>query len=167
MTQDLNKDCLIEGDKFTVSAMILVLDENDNVYECDVSAVWGVEADGSMDNTCPSIILRIASGAVITEINIGSIPELSNSQDWDSLYGQFDVTPSIANVDLVSIQFTKLKKELNIVVDNLSITRVESEASRLVSNGDFRVGDARYYKAYSGGSIHVGAPGYDDNLSMH
>ena len=120
-----------------------------------------------MDNTCPSIILRIASGAVITEINIGSIPELSNSQDWDSLYGQFDVTPSIANVDLVSIQFTKLKKELNIVVDNLSITRVESEASRLVSNGDFRVGDARYYKAYSGGSIHVGAPGYDDNLSMH
>jgi len=166
MTQDLNKDCLVEGDRFTISAMILLLDENDDVYECDVSAVWGVLADGAMDNNCPSMILKITSGSDITDIDIGSIPELSNSQDWDGIYGQFDVTASMAKADLVSVQFTKLKPDINIVVDNLSITKDESNTSRLVSNGDFSVGDTRYYKTYGGGSIHIGDPGYDDAYSM-
>ena len=41
MSQDLNKDCLIEGEKFTVSAMVLLLDQNEAIHEYDATAVWG------------------------------------------------------------------------------------------------------------------------------
>jgi len=159
MTQDLNKDCLVEGDRFTVSAMLLLLDKNDDVYECDLSAVWG-DISTNLNDSCPIMSLRIASGAVITDLDIGTIPDQSKSSDWDSIYGEFDVTASMVEADLVSIHFTKLKPEINIVVDNLSVTKIENNETGLVSNGDFSVGDVRYYNVWSGGAIHIAGGGY-------
>jgi len=164
MTQDLNKDCFVEGEKFTVSAKILLLDQNDTILDCDASAVWGVGTDG-MSGICPTMSLRITSGSITEDIDIGSVPD-TISQQWNNIFGHFVVTADMAKADLVSIYFRKVDKDISIVVDNLSATKVESSESLLVNNGDFSAGDARYYNAYGGGRITIGAPGYDDDLSM-
>ena len=69
----------------------------------------------------PTMSLWVTSGSITKDIDIGTMPD-SISQDWNGIYGQFDVTVDIAGADLVSIYFTKVNKAINIVVDDLLIS---------------------------------------------
>jgi len=166
MSQELDKDCLVEGDRFTVSAMILLLDGNDNPYDCTVGLLWG-EGNNGKDFVCPIMTLRIVSGTNIDDIDIGSMPGPYQKQNWNSIHGQFDVTASVMEADYVSLYFRKVKEDVDIVVDNISVTKVaDTESPLIVNNGDFSVGDVRYYNIQGGGLISVRSPGYDDDYSM-
>jgi len=153
MAQDLNKDCLVEGEQFTVRAMILLLDESDNIHDCNDAKEWGV-GDNPMDDICPKMSLRIISGTSTDDIDIGSISD-PMSQDWSTIFGTFYVSASMAKADLVSIYFRKFNKDINIAVDALSVTMVESNGAQLVNNPDFTDGDTRYYNIYGGGEAVV------------
>jgi len=155
MLQDLNKDCLIEGERFNVNAMLLLLDENDNVYDCDPNLVWG--ENGNMDSVCPVVTLRLATGSQVEDIEIGAMPGPFTKGDWNNIFGEFYVTNSMMNADLVSIYFRKVKAGVNIVVDNLTITKFSSDdnTDNVVNNGDFNTGDVRYFNAHGGGIIDV------------
>lgn len=129
MAQDLNKNCLVEGETFTVRAMILLLDKDDNRYDCDDAKIWGVGGNG-MDGICPTMSLRITSGTSTYDIDVGSISD-PVSGDWSTIFGMFGVTSSMVEADLVSIYFRKFNKDINIVVDALSVTKVESNGAQL------------------------------------
>jgi len=155
MIQDLNKDCLFKGDKFSVSAMVMFLDADENIYDCNPSLQWGVDAN--MDKVCPTIALRLTTGSQIEDIDIGAMPGPITEGLWNNIFGQFEVDDSIMEADLVSIYFRKLKAGINIAVDDFVVTKLsDSEGgNEIVQNGDFSSGDARYFHIHGGGSISV------------
>jgi len=167
MSQQLDTDCLVEGERFAVSAMILLLSGNNQIYDCTVGLVWAEGENGGRDFVCPTMSIRIMSGTTATDIDIGSMAGPSTPQNWNSIHGQFTVTSSMIEADLVSIYFRKVKEDISIVLDNVSITKtMNKESSLLVDNGDFSTGDVRYYNIYGGGIIDVTTPGYNDDYAM-
>lgn len=158
MSQALNKDCLVLGDTFEVTGMLLLLDENDNIYDCNVNNMWG--DGGNMDHVCPLVALRVSSGAVHDVVEFGSMPGPIKSQQWNAFFGQFTITQAMIDADEVVIHFRKTKAGINIVLDNLVVKKIVTDETKSVNNGDFSAGDVRFYKP-SGATIDVAQPGAD------
>mmetsp|Transcript_14645 Transcript_14645/g.20891 ORF Transcript_14645/g.20891 Transcript_14645/m.20891 type:complete len:1853 (+) Transcript_14645:178-5736(+) len=159
MAQDLNKDCLHLGQVYSASAMILLLDSNDNVFDCTAGLIWGT--DGT-DKICPVMMLRLSSGGIHTDVEIGSMPGPLTKGSWNNIYGTFTVTDQVDNAETVTLYFRKVKDTIDIVIDDLSITNTEGrDPDQLINNGDFVSGDARYFNIYLGGSISALGAGYD------
>jgi hypothetical protein len=162
MAQELNKDCLVEGDTWSVSAMILLLDSNNNVYNCNPTLVWGTNG---LDYVCPVMTLRVSSGAANTEIEIGTMPSVDENE-WNHIFGSFTVTSDMINADSVSIYFRKVVKSVSIVVDDVSMSKNADSQTALISNGDFSGGDLRFFNSYLGGTIDLASSGYNDDYCM-
>ena len=171
MLQDLNKDCLVEGDNYSVSGMVLLLDSNDSIYDCDPSLQWGTDG---MEYICPTLTLRVTTGAQTEDIDIGNVPGPFKSQDWNAIHGLFEVSSDMLVADSVSIYMRKTKANIDFVLDDFTVTKLNVDNdSDVISNGDFSSGDARFFNVHMGGVIDVWPPegvegdgGYDDKYSL-
>jgi len=158
MAQAVNRECMKLGTDYEVSAMFKLLNAaDDSDTDCNPYLAWGAGI-----NVCPTMSLRIRTGVIVKDIDIGSTSATYVQGAWNAIYGTFNATEEIMNADVVSVFFRKFHHSLHIVIDDVKMSgSVTDDPNQVINNGDLSAGDARYFSLYNGGFIDVVQPGYD------
>ena len=152
--QDLDTNCLNEGDVFEVSARVRMVDGSGNVVDCDPNLNSGnrcMYATAFYDT--PEGRSYFRAGATISS--------LSDDNGWKLLHGTFTVSEKLASAHRVFlyIEYARGFGE----TDELVVKKVlpGGATDPVVRNGDFETGDHRYWpRGWSEGLTMV-TPGAD------
>ena len=157
MATKLDRECMTLGTDYEVGAMFKLLKAvDDSPTDCNPYINWG-----GGTNVCPTMALRVITGQVVKDIDIGSTSPTYTNGAWNGIYGSFNATEEIMNADIVSLYFRKFHHSLHLVIDDITVVgSIAQDVNQLVNNADLSAGDARYYSLHNGGFIDVMQPGY-------
>ena len=112
---------------------------NGTSYECDRSATKG-ELECSY--------MYIYSESPLGDYNLWSAETIaSNSnQEWNTMAGIWTVNEKQAVHDRIYVRFYGPHNNMNIFYDDISITPIQKFCQSLVLNGDFEIGDSRFWR---------------------
>jgi len=158
MSQLLEKSCLVDKQMFRVTAKVKILDyKNGNAeYMCDPYRTF------QSKSTCPNIAVQTRLANSPTLYQIAALPVGPWKDGWNDLFGYFTANSQMNNADDVELYISGAGLDLNIVVDDVTVTPIVNPFScnELIKNGDFEIGDARFWTV-NGGTIDIWNDGYN------
>mmetsp|Transcript_21116 Transcript_21116/g.30168 ORF Transcript_21116/g.30168 Transcript_21116/m.30168 type:complete len:1724 (+) Transcript_21116:152-5323(+) len=164
-SQNLNPSCFVPGEQYVVRMSVYMAEYNGSVCDCnDVQMTQRSDA-------CPMAYLKTNVNGVSNIYTIGTTVAGYNvtAGKWRLIYGVFKATSDFSNSTTLTFMVGAGLVGKNIIVDNVSVRRARAgdiynfTCSNLVRNGDFAVGDARFYAVFGGdspsGRIEMSSPG--------
>jgi hypothetical protein len=153
--QNLMKDCIILGDKFTLSAKIK-LEKNGMPYVCDAALRWGV--NGTYNGTCPELSMRISKAGINTTVeDIGIITGVWNASSWNTLSGAGAWRDVHLAADTLTLVLTKIDADVTISLDEVVFGSGDTwnctGAAGILRNANAEKGDSRYWTTFNGAIV--------------
>mmetsp|Transcript_16092 Transcript_16092/g.46366 ORF Transcript_16092/g.46366 Transcript_16092/m.46366 type:complete len:1757 (-) Transcript_16092:207-5477(-) len=151
--------------KYEVTAKYKLINEADgSEVECDPN-----QQNVNAFNVCPRVSFRMRQ---LQGNTIGDAVEVKyaypmaeavapfTSGSWNDLYGVFTVTETMAAADSIFMFIERAKPGVDIVVDDVLIQPTVQGCSNAIYNGDFELGDMRYWKTIGNSEIAISEPGH-------
>lgn len=161
LAQFLDVRCLdlMRGRQYEVVAFVKLQNETTgDSYDCTPSA----------ESRCPEVGLywksveeRWSRDDVATVVAAAS----PDSSGFQRLHGILDVTDEVSDASIVFLYIRRHAEGTILLVDNVSMTLVSiddrGDCDNLVYNGNFSIGDSRYWFNGDDGALAMVSPGFD------
>jgi len=129
--------CMDEGERYFVKAKFKLVDNNGNGIVCDNVKYKGVD--------CPQLGLKSYKdqGSEMVTKMVAKVVGTQVTDDWNEMYGEFDVSPNDANGVYHRFYIANTLKGYTYVVDDFEVQkRVDDSCSELILNGSLDIGFA-------------------------
>ena len=90
-----------------------------------------------------------------------------NQQGWNTMAGIWTVNEKQAAHERIYVRFYGPHKNMNIFYDDISITPIQKFCQSLVLNGNFEIGDSRFWRLSDKRYINVHMSSSGANASQH
>lgn len=152
------------GKTYEFKAWVKLVDLSGNPVECNPS-------DTHPNRGCPSLTLKKTTldDTKTTYIDsyqhyVATLLPPFQKGEFNLIHGIFFVDDSMASAETVYFSIERFNRNHNIIIDDVSMTPIESSCNDLVRNGKLSNGDALYWSIWQGGNIEMvqGFDGSDD-----
>jgi hypothetical protein len=165
-SQDLDVSCFNAIDQYVVEMDVKMQETSGADAWCNPYQMTVTRPDA-----CPMVFLKITKGND-TKISSQPIattfgPYNATASKWRKIYNVFKVTPEMSNATALGFFVGTGVLKKNIVIDNVVMRKASFgdyfnlTCSNLIRNGDFTIGDARFYAIFGEGNFTVEKPGAD------
>jgi len=155
----LNTSCLVHGQHYKINGIVkLVSADNSEIPICDPLRV---EID---EDRCPRGNLFYSNAGSKNGYRKDDIAFTSEFKPggWSKFWGYFIVNEHMAFADLVAFTIDGPKAGVNIVLDDMTIVPVVPSERDCIMNGDFVIGDTRFWQCHGHGcKVELESPGKD------
>jgi len=160
MAQNIQTQCLITGSRYLATAKMRLLNSDGTTFACDSTMQGG-------GNTCPRMRLRsFVDIGMLTQDNSvhdgGSIAVTDHgitSEDWHIMSGIFEATEYDQRAEKTVLSFFDAPQGKDLVIDDVSITRLPMTCNELIMNGNAEYGETasfwRQSRNVAGTSIDI------------
>ena len=128
----LKTQCFMEGLRYTFDAKMKLLDENDELFECDKTHTW---VDGE---ACPLLTFQLedSSGQKSWNYYGNDVPDPWDKNIWNPFHTYFIVTSEIATASNAYFYIERPRAGLSLILDQVVISR---DCTTLISSSDAEV----------------------------
>ncbi len=146
------------GKTYEFKAWVKLVDFSGNPVTCN-------PADNHPQRSCPSVTLKISStDATQTTTDtyrhyVATTLQPYVKGEFNLVHGVIYVDDELANADSIYFSISRFSSSNNIIMDDISLTQMESSCDKIVTNGDFSTGNHLFWSTWSGGQIEM-VPGY-------
>ena len=146
--QDVQKNCITEGQSFTMSASVKLMKDG-SPYVCDPNYTWGQRQTG----ICPRIYLAMIKDGVTTSEDIGGLIGTFSPGAWNKYFGFGQWKQQHLNADRLFVIWSQMEPGVDLYIDDVKLVNKSAGSTSLLRNQDAESGDTQYWTAFGGATI--------------
>jgi hypothetical protein len=144
--QHIRTGCMIEKERYGVSASFKLVDSSGNEFACE-------PVGSTSDTRCPRMYVKLFDAEGSRTNGVGFTIGNPTAGSWNQIFGVFNADSRQVHANELRIHFGNEPSGMDLIVDDVSIAHLPQDCNQLVMNADMRYGHVRFWDPYGDGYL--------------